>query len=339
MRIPVACIGLGRIAYGLEADPYRYHPCTHLGSILARRSFLLTRAYDYDQGQCSKFARWWQKKVRQNAPVIFDRGTAFLESMRKDPPQACIIATPPASHVELAMAVLDLGVKQIILEKPVSTNLKDAQQLLTIARKKKAQIRVNFERRYHNGYRKIKSLLATEKLGALRSIQGKVLRGPIRQGEGPDREGPLLHDAIHWLDLLVNYVGTPRNLSFRRLDLPGARPPLEHTVFLRLDYAEFTATLESGGRRRYFTFEMELDFERGRLRAGNTGFEMYVSRSSRRYAKFFELQRIPLPFRLNNPWLELYRELELACRGKPAALTSSLESSLESLAMVDQVYG
>jgi len=337
LTIPVACIGLGRIAYALEEDQYRYHPCTHLGSVLARRAFRLTHALDHSEKRCLKFAHWWQKNSGRTMPELHFEARPFFEELRNNPPSACIIATPPASHVDLALAVLDAGVRQIVLEKPISLHLGQAQQLLGAAKKKKARIRVNFERRYHNGYRKIQTLIESEQLGVLRSVQGKVLRGPIRHGEGAGMEGPLLHDAIHWLDLLLYYAGKPHNVFYRRMDL-SSRPPLEHTVFMRFDYPNFSAVLESGGRRRYFTFEMELDFERGRIRAGNTGFELFLSRPSRRYAQFFELKPARFAFRPNNPWLDLYRELERDCRGQSTANSSSLESAMESLAIVDQVY-
>ena len=336
-------IGLGRIAWGLERDPLRAKPCTHAGALAhhlkkpgGRRSgFELVGVCDRHAEKIAAFLKWWSsnaasgrnqntgaasRKNRRDAADAVKVDAGFFaahenhrELLAAARPEFVIIATRTDSHLAIAADAMRAGARGILLEKPIGMNLREARKLERLARETGTRVWVNFERRYHPAYRLVKRFVDEERLGPLRSIQGQVLTWPLRAGANTasaDIAGPLLHDAIHWLDLLIWYAGKPDRVNARMLE-SRAVPGVEDTAFLDLGYPEFQARLESGGRRNYFEFTIQLDFEHGRIRSGNEGHFWYRSKPSKRYQNFRDLQPFQptIPRKNENPWLALYDDI------------------------------
>lgn len=327
-KINAALIGLGRIGWMLESDPYRYHPCTHAGSLLhptLSSRFRLVAGCDIDEVRRMRFGRF-AKKHRQNIDV-YSSIDAFVEAIRKKKLTVdfAVLATGPDSHPELFRRLLTVGVRDFLIEKPVALNAKQARQMLRLAEKYKATVRVNFERRYHPAYALVRKLIDSQRFGELRHIEGRVLAPSLRWDA-------LLEDAVHWIDLLLWYAGEPAGVrSSFRLDEKRREKRSLHVFH----YDGFDAVLESGGMRQYFEFFMRLDFERGRVIAGNDGHFHFESRASRRYRGFYDLQ--PVPVRLSkkeqamNPWLELYREIAVK-----KGMRSSLKEAVTGIEWIDR---
>ena len=56
-----------------------------------------------------------------------------------------------------------------------------------------------------------------------------------------------------------------------------------------------TGFIEGGGKRKYFNFELDIQGTDGRLLIGNSGKKLYVTRRSKRFKGFQELEEIPFP--------------------------------------------
>ncbi len=358
-RIRTALIGLGRIGFDLEHDRLRYHPCTHAGTLRAwndalrpgarrKSAFDLIAVCDRDERRIQRFQRWWAAGRKKSAPTAF---TDYRQLLREKP-DLLIIATSVESHALIALAAVRAGVPALLLEKPIAHELAAARRLLRAARAHGTRVWVNFERRYHPAYRLAREYIQKKKLGELRHISGQVLRGRMRPDPLktiPYPEGPLLHDAVHWMDLLVWMAGSPRTLD-AKLDLSAEYPDtIEDSARLSMEYEHFAACLESGGRRRYFEFTMRLDFTEGRIIAGNAGHFYFRAGPSRRYAKFRELRPITVRWKTANPWLELYGEINRELTGVPrltpgdahaarARITASLEDAVRGLEIIHRAY-
>ncbi|MGD9489719.1 MAG: Gfo/Idh/MocA family protein [Calditrichaceae bacterium] len=76
------------------------------------------------------------------------------------------ICTPVFSHYELAKAVLESG-KHVLIEKPMTSNTKQAEHLIEIAAKKGLHIFVDHTFVYTGAVRKIKDLINSGELGEL----------------------------------------------------------------------------------------------------------------------------------------------------------------------------
>jgi predicted dehydrogenase len=299
MRHRVALIGLGRIGWSLERDRLRSHPCTHAGALLALpRRFEICAVADQNSDRITEFLEWNSgpaPRAYASAEELFARESVDL----------AVISARSAAHRDLALAAGRSGARAVLLEKPMALNAAGAQEIADCYSAGAPLFWINFERRYHPGYQRVRQFIAEQKLGALRAVHGWMLTGPTPANES--EAGPLLHDGVHWIDLLVWCCGVPQNIAARLF--PSAAPGFEDHAFIEFDYPEFRARLEAGGRRRYFEFTAQFDFENGRIRAGNEGFFFFKSAPSRRYAKFRELQPFRAAIPAKNPWLELYGEI------------------------------
>ena len=77
--------------------------------------------------------------------------------------RAVIVATPPDSHVEVALKCI-AAKKHVLIEKPMAPTVKGGEQILEAARQTGVRVAVNHEKRFHPTLRKISGLLR-ESLG------------------------------------------------------------------------------------------------------------------------------------------------------------------------------
>ncbi|MEM7580370.1 MAG: Gfo/Idh/MocA family oxidoreductase [Cyanobacteria bacterium P01_A01_bin.80] len=87
-----------------------------------------------------------------------------------DEVQAVSISTPPFLHYEMAKEVLEGG-KHILLEKPVTLNVKEAQEIYQLARSLNLIAMVDFEFRFVPGWLLFQELLAQGYVGNKRLIK------------------------------------------------------------------------------------------------------------------------------------------------------------------------
>ena len=113
-----------------------------------------------------------------------------------------IIATPPKTHYEIASEAITNG-KPVIIEKPLTLNLKDAKSFLELAKKHKVIVKVNHVYLYHPLYRLLKKQIQNKtNLKSIYSLGGNY--GPFRNDVSSLWDwGP--HDLSMCLDILSEY--------------------------------------------------------------------------------------------------------------------------------------
>lgn len=136
---------------------------------------------------------------------------------KKKRAELLIIATLDNDHVRHCIKALNVGYKNILLEKPITDSLKECEDLLKLANEKKANITVCHVLRYAPVFRKVKDLLTEENIGRLVSIQAieqiafyhfahSYVRGNWRN---LDVAAPMiLAKSCHDLDLLKLYANS-----------------------------------------------------------------------------------------------------------------------------------
>jgi len=285
-RAKIALIGCGRIGWLLENDPLRKKPASHWGAIqrLADR-FELTAICDNNQQRLTELAKI------SGATPFFD----YKKLIKSRLADFIIVAVPTILHYKVTSYAIKSGVKGIILEKPVASNLYQAKRLLNQAAKANLPIVVNHERRYDPLFIKIKEIITRKIWGELKSIFGRVytqFTWPAEQMLDLSAT-PLIHDGTHLIDLIRFLGGEVEALSgwgwktdkssFNLLNI-GAVLELK---------GERRAFLEFCGQRDYFHFELDLFFERARIRVGNGIKDFFVAVDSKNYSGFRELEARP----------------------------------------------
>ena len=116
---------------------------------------------------------------------------------------AIYITTPNTKHTELAILAVEEG-KHVFCEKPMATNLADAERVLKAAKKSQAVFQVGHNRRFAPVYAELKQMLADTLQP--HSAHVKMNRGELLHPDwvgNPKITGGFLYETtIHMLDLL-----------------------------------------------------------------------------------------------------------------------------------------
>jgi predicted dehydrogenase len=156
-------------------------------------------------------------------PALADMGpfqgllaaTSDLQAALADPlVQAVIVATPPASHLEIARQCFASG-KHVLLEKPLDISLERAKAIVDLGRAARLRLGVVLQFRFKPGAVALQDALASGSLGVVQSASVRVPwwrpqsyydqagRGTMARDGG----GVLLTQAIHSIDLFRALVG------------------------------------------------------------------------------------------------------------------------------------
>lgn len=342
MSYTIALIGCGRVGVWLEDDPLRAKPATHMGGIkkIARNGqnplqLTLTAVCDTDKERLEKC------RLRYNVPNAYQD---YKKLIQKEKPDIVIIATWTSTHRDIAVFAAKNGVKGIVLEKPVAANLNQARQVIECCKKYDVKLVINHERRWDPLYRKTKEIIDQKTLGNLRFIYGNVLSCSFPMGDWQTvldeyGGGPLFHDGTHLVDMVRYFAGEIAALNGHiSRDIPGAGAETTATAMLQT-VSGVNVFLEAGGLRNYFNFELDLQFENGRIKVGNGIHEYYESTSSKMYTGFHDLTRKEFPSldRSTDPFtgaiLEVLRTIDDG--GEP---DSSGADGLKALEIIFAVY-
>jgi len=115
------------------------------------------------------------------------------ELLKAEHPDVVSICTPPATHLEIARAAIEAGVRAIHCEKPVATSYGDVLTMHELARAANVQLTINLQRRFEPVHRFARDQLAAGAIGEVVSLEGYC---------------PNLPDwGSHIIDLLFFYRG------------------------------------------------------------------------------------------------------------------------------------
>jgi predicted dehydrogenase len=229
----------------------------------------------------------------------------------------------------LLSSALERNVPVIVCEKPLANSLDEAEAVLPLIEVSDSTVLINHERRFSRDYREVRGLIREKAFGELLSINARLYMGRTRPVSGI-----LYHDGTHMLDIL-------RFLCDGDLEIlhSSGRPhekggPL--IVFARSGKTD--VVLDISGGRDHLVFEMDLSFERGRIRVGNGVYELWSSEESPYYSGFRSLQcstsgwngRTAYFSAMMNHALELYQN-----PGRKSE--SSFRDGLEVMRLIDRI--
>lgn len=175
-----------------------------------------------------------------------------------------IITAPNALHFPLAEAALKAG-KDVLLEKPSVTSLKEIEALTQLANERNRLLTVYQNRRFDGDFLHLKSLIDAGELGSLKHLTSRFDRfRPTPQNRWREQPGPA--SGIFWdlgphlLDQALHLLGSPESLQATLRTLrPGGTT---HDWFeIILHYPGLLVTLGS------------TPFEAGPMRRFNARFE------------------------------------------------------------------
>ena len=131
--------------------------------------------------------------------------TTKIEEIASDPEiKAVSITTPDFAHREIALDMIEAG-KDILVEKPLATSVKDAQDIVNAARKKGVKLMVDFQNRWNPLFIQAKQTVAQGEIGKPMMGYARLsnpLSVPLKMLPWASKSGPEWFLFPHTIDLM-----------------------------------------------------------------------------------------------------------------------------------------
>ncbi len=153
-----------------------------------------------------------------------------LQILKDKDIDAVVIATPAHSHFKLAEESL-LYNKHILIEKPIATNVENAKELISIAKRKKRILMVGHTFKFNPGINKLKSLIKTRQLGKIYYIYSRRTNlGPLR------KDVNAMWDLTPHDISIISYLLDNQPMDVTARGKKFLEHDLEDVVFMTLNY-------------------------------------------------------------------------------------------------------
>jgi predicted dehydrogenase len=322
VAVRVAFLGLGRIASLLEDDTKREKPASHAGAFAGVPGTVLAGGWDLDSDRRLAFAERW------SVPSEFAGPTELLKTLK---PDVLVVATWPSSHASLVELACSREVPVVVCEKPLTADLAEARRLVRRVAKTSTKVMVNHERRYARDYLRVRSLIREGTYGRLATVAAKLFMG---RGRSPGEV--LLWDGTHLIDILRFLTGEevgPLQTWGRTEDRGGS-------LTARLTLGDVEVFIETASNRDHLVFELDLSFERGRVRIGNGLYEEAAGGVS----PFYDSMRSLLPVKVDpsalypTGYFSGMAEDAVRAAAEPGYRpVSTIEDGLAALAVIERI--
>lgn len=189
--------------------------------------------------------------------------------------EAVVIATPPPSHVELALAALDYG-KHVLIEKPMAPDVDGCLALCERAEARGLAAACGFNHRYFPAVRRVRDDLMSGRLGEISHVRGYAGHVGLKEFSAPwmhDADviggGTLSDNGIHMIDLVAHLLGdvawVAGAVSDRVWQLPGSE---DNGLAVLRSAAGTPASLHSSWSEwKGYRFSLEVYGQHGTARA------------------------------------------------------------------------
>lgn len=161
---------------------------------------------------------WERSKnlAQQKYPNVITFRT-FEEMLADQLVELVIVNTPNYTHFDYAKKALQAG-KHVVVEKPFTTTVKEANELIEIARKENRVLSVYQNRRFDSDFKTIRNVINEDLLGELVEVEMHFDRfreelSPKKHKETPGKGAGVLYDlGSHLIDQSLILFGIPEKI-------------------------------------------------------------------------------------------------------------------------------
>ena len=152
----------------------------------------------------------------RGAPGAKQFYTDYLKMFQHEQLDAVVIATPPNTHTEIAIAAAKRGI-HVLLEKPMATGTRECDEIINAVNENHTLLTLSHEKRFNPGFEEIKKIIDdgvlgepfylvvhwTRPCGSIRISFARLITATVIIGVGlPAAGGGILFDHMpHYLDL------------------------------------------------------------------------------------------------------------------------------------------
>ena len=266
--IRAAIIGLGKMGL-VHAATIRTHPRVELVAMCDTSKFMLQSLKSFFRGI-----------------EFYDD---YKEMLGKEDLDAVYITTPTGSHASIAGVCAAAG-KHIFVEKPLATDLGEAESVAAQVEKQSVRSQVGYVCRYVPTFEKAKAIIESGALGDVQSfgsvkyssdVQRKVEKAWRFMRKASEGGGGVVNEfACHGIDLLVWLFGEPKGVTSRVESWYSAE--VEDYVHAVFDYGDFSGWIDSGWSmqdyRKPYT-KIDVTCDNGRLTVTDSQLKWFIKKS------------------------------------------------------------
>lgn len=247
-------VGCGRIA-GFQDRPRTAGPiATHAQAYHRHPDFDLAAVFSHPLEEAHRFGEIW------GAPLVYPSLAAMLAAGNLDVVSLC---SPSEFHFSQAQEILASpgSVKALLMEKPVCFTPAELHRLMELSRQTGVAVAVNHTRRFDAAHREAAQLLRSGKLGSF--LKGRAVY-----------YGGWLNNGVHLIDTIRLLL--PDEPEVVAAAKAGSGRPGDDDLEVKLAVGRGHIAVEAFDEAYYQLFEMELLFQRGRLRVLDFGSQIHV---------------------------------------------------------------
>lgn len=158
--------------------------------------------------------------IEYSALQVFTTIQAAIEVEKFD---AAVICTPTAQHIEALTLLLESGIKNIYVEKPVSNSFNHILKVQSLITNSSSRVQVGFDMHYDLGLQKVKSLIHQKVIGQIVSVNAQVgqylpdwrPQEDYSKGMSAKKEtgGGVMLDLVHEFDYLYWLMGEAETIA------------------------------------------------------------------------------------------------------------------------------
>lgn len=325
IQYEVLIIGCGNIAGGFDLTRApNLPPLSHAGAYTKHGGFRLRACVDPHDVRRQAFAQHWhvEKQVANMAELGAEPGTFDVIS----------ICSPTVLHHEHLAQAIALHPRVIFCEKPLTTDLDAAAQLVRDCRTQGVALSINYSRRWDPRVLEVTGQLKSGRWGSVRSVVGHYNKG-------------ILNNGGHLVDLLLRLVG-PLELvatTCPEFDFWESDPTV--AALLTAEKSSVPVYLNPGNARDFAYFELEIVCQLGVLRMQSGGMD-WQSRDAVPSSQFVGYRTLDKARQVEGRYLEsmalaidnlygyLHRGTPIDCTGEEAIRVQELCTQIQRDALM-----
>ena len=278
----VGIIGLGRMGSTICDEIVGYEafklPYSIAGSCAASDRLELACGADLAPEKRRAFQERW------GCTALYED---FTEMIRQERPDMVAICTRGENHAELAVAVADLGVPMMYLEKCIACSMVEADAVREAILRNKTVFNTGVLRRFGDHHIAMRKLIAEGIVGEPRCVV---------QMSG----GSLLHSNIHAVDFAMFMLGDPRAARVRG-EIHPRDTRIENNLLDHDPEAVYEIEFEDGTRAcqvPFGNYDVEVIGTAGMITSLNNGMDFMVRKPQQPPQKWTRFMPEPLDLRL-----------------------------------------
>lgn len=320
MKYNAAIIGAGQIAWKIDSDPLRQEIWSHYSAYQANKRINDISVCDIDVFRLEEFPYTCS---------TYDCHSNLLEYTQPDIVSIC---TPTQTHYPIIMDLLEYPIKAIFCEKPLAYTSTECREIIRSCKEKNVVLAVNYMRRWENLYLAIKDLIKSKKLLDIKSIICYT-------------NTALYMNASHMIDLILMLCGDIQSVygvldtTYIR-EVHGMKDPggiFHFTTDLNVEGLLYAY----GDDKSKHQFELDLQFQNGRLKVLNDGLEtiLLTYGDSNCRTGMQELNtKIPLDFEKNERLVDAIDNILNVVEGKDSSVNCSGLDAIKSIHVIEACY-